>query len=96
MEVEGTADPAPSPAQLVESHDAYIRLWQAVSELPARFREIVVLRHVEEFSYREICDVTGLPMGTVKSRLSRARQELSHTLIDEGGAHGVTLPANRP
>ena len=46
---------------------------QAMSQLPVRFREILILRELEGFSYEEIADVTGGPMGTVMSTLSRAR-----------------------
>jgi len=46
---------------------------KALSELPVRFREILVLRELEGFSYREIADIMGVPMGTVMSMLSRAR-----------------------
>jgi DNA-directed RNA polymerase specialized sigma24 family protein len=49
---------------------------KALASLPALFREIVVLREMNELSYREIASVTNLPIGTVMSRLSRARQLL--------------------
>jgi len=44
--------------------------------LPTAYREILLLREVEELSYREIADITGTPVGTVMSRLSRAREAL--------------------
>jgi RNA polymerase sigma-70 factor (ECF subfamily) len=47
-----------------------------VAELPAEFREVIVLREIEDFSYREIADIVGIPIGTVMSRLSRARKLL--------------------
>ena len=46
---------------------------KALSELPVRFREILVLRELEGLSYKEIADIMGVPMGTVISTLSRAR-----------------------
>jgi len=46
---------------------------KALSELPVRFREILVLRELEGLSYKEIADIMGVPMGTVMSTLSRAR-----------------------
>ena len=55
-------------------------LGRAIAELPAEFREVIVLREIEELSYREISDVTGVPMGTVMSRLARARERLARTL----------------
>ena len=45
----------------------------AIAALPITYREIIVLREIDELSYREIADVTGVPIGTVMSRLSRAR-----------------------
>ena len=48
--------------------------------LPAGFREVLVLREIEGLSYKEICEVTGVPMGTVMSSLSRARQRLREEL----------------
>jgi RNA polymerase sigma-70 factor (ECF subfamily) len=50
--------------------------------LPEAFREVVVLRYFEGFSYREIAAIVGCPAGTVMSRLNRARAEL-RTILDE-------------
>ena len=74
-----------------------IRAWQgeavrcAVAALPVPFREIVVLRELENMSYKQIADVTGLPIGTVMSRLARARQRLQFSLVaaDIGEANGL-------
>jgi RNA polymerase sigma-70 factor (ECF subfamily) len=44
-----------------------------IAELEPDFREVLVLRDVEDLSYEELCEITGLPEGTVKSRLHRAR-----------------------
>ena len=49
----------------------------AVDRLPAELREVLVLRELNELSYREISEVVGVPMGTVMSRLSRAREKLA-------------------
>ena len=49
---------------------------QAVESLPADLREVVVLREMEQMSYRQIASVAGIPIGTVMSRLSRARDQL--------------------
>jgi RNA polymerase sigma-70 factor (ECF subfamily) len=48
----------------------------ALAALPPAFREVLVLRELEELSYNEIADVIGAPVGTVMSRLSRSRAEL--------------------
>jgi len=53
---------------------------QAVAELAPIYREAIVLREMEAMSYREIADLTGVPIGTVMSRLARARAELRKTL----------------
>lgn len=52
------------------------RLTAAIFDLPAPFRETLVLRDVQGLDYREIAEVTGVPMGTVMSRLARARRRL--------------------
>ncbi|MBO0741334.1 MAG: sigma-70 family RNA polymerase sigma factor [Hyphomicrobiaceae bacterium] len=53
---------------------------QALAELPTTFREVLVLREIEGLAYREIAEVTGVPVGTVMSRLSRGRAELRKLL----------------
>lgn len=64
----------------------------ALAQLPPAYREVIVLREIETFSYREIADVTGVPVGTVMSRLSRARAELKivlTTLIEKDESNAV-------
>jgi RNA polymerase sigma-70 factor (ECF subfamily) len=56
------------------------RVRTALETLPVAFREVLLLREIEELSYKEISDVTGVPMGTVMSSLSRARQRLREEL----------------
>ncbi len=53
----------------------------AMDKLPAEFRELLVLRELEDLSYKEIAGVTGVPIGTVMSRLARARQQLKRCLV---------------
>ncbi len=53
---------------------------KALNELPLKYREVVLLCDIQELSYEEICSVTGLTMGTVKSRLNRARTRLQKSL----------------
>src|SRR5215467_10144300 len=57
-------------------------LEQAMNQLPVRFREVLVLRELEGLSYREIATVVGVPMGTVMSALSRARERFRHAVTD--------------
>ena len=58
------------------------RLDTLVAELPEEFREVLILREMEDMSYREIAEVTGTPIGTVMSRLARARALLRETAKD--------------
>ena len=58
-------------------------LTRALDHLPPEFREVIVLRELNGLSYKEISDVAGVPVGTVMSRLSRARQRLKDALCVE-------------
>ena len=58
--------------------DAYVQ--QALMEIPEEFREVVVLRDVQQLAYEEIATITGLPMGTGKSRINRGRTKLQSLL----------------
>nr|WP_279308404.1 sigma-70 family RNA polymerase sigma factor [Rhodothermus bifroesti] len=60
--------------------DKYIQ--EALRSIPADFREVVVLRDVQQLTYEEIAQITGLPMGTVKSRINRGRTKLQALLKD--------------
>ena len=62
-------------ALLLESTDARL-VKEALEELPPEFREAIVLRELEGMSYKEIAELCGIPVGTVMSRLARARQRL--------------------
>ena len=64
------------PEALVMQQQAVERVRRAVQELPADFREVIVLRELEGLSYKEIAAVAGIPIGTVMSRLARARERL--------------------
>ncbi len=61
---------------------------RAIAELPVEFREMVVLRELEGFSYKEIADLADVPIGTVMSRLARARKQLHKRLAGEFGSGG--------
>ncbi len=71
-----------SPDKDTESsiQDFYIQ--DALAKIPEEFREVVVLRDVQQLSYEEIAEITGLPMGTVKSRINRGRTKLQILLKD--------------
>jgi RNA polymerase sigma-70 factor (ECF subfamily) len=56
------------------------RLKEALADLPPEYREVIVLRVMEELSYKEIADLIGIPIGTVMSRLARSRKRLQEQL----------------
>jgi|SRR5579859_4655117 len=70
------ADPADDPEVALTRRQDLKQLEHALAALPAELRECVVLRELEGFSYKEIAQVTGVPVGTVMSRLWRARRTL--------------------
>ena len=68
---------ADAPDAIVVHASEQARVQQAIESLPDEFREVIVLREVQDLSYREIGDVVGVPIGTVMSRLARARKRLA-------------------
>ena len=75
-------DPSPGPeAMLLDRVDSET-LGSLMAGLPAEYREVLILRELEELSYKDIAAVTGVPAGTVMSRLSRARLALRRAWID--------------
>lgn len=70
-------DPAESPEAAVVRHDEIATMRALIETLPIPFRETLVLRELEELSYQEIAETTGTPIGTVMSRLARARHLLA-------------------
>jgi RNA polymerase sigma-70 factor, ECF subfamily len=73
-----------TPESLAIAGAEHERLARALEELPARFREVLVLRELEGCSYKEIAEITGRPVGTVMSGLSRARRRLAQALGTAG------------
>jgi len=79
---------------LQQSADAEM-LREALQELPVEFREVMVLREMEELSYKEIANIADLPVGTVMSRLARGRRRLQTLLRNRLGKEvNVELPRN--
>ena len=72
--------PEDGPERLMLQAENKAMLNRALEQLPEEFREAIVLKELEDLSYREIAAVTGVPLGTVMSRLSRARKLLSKHL----------------
>jgi RNA polymerase sigma-70 factor (ECF subfamily) len=79
-ESHGATDVATSPEALLLRGEDKQLVRQAVEALPAEFREAIVLRELEGFSYKEIAGILGIPLGTVMSRLARARERLQQAL----------------
>jgi RNA polymerase sigma-70 factor (ECF subfamily) len=75
-----------TPETLFERAAAISDVRRVIECLPEPFRGAIVLRELEELSYREIAEVTGVPIGTVMSRLARARQMLAAMLADDAPA----------
>jgi RNA polymerase sigma-70 factor (ECF subfamily) len=71
---------APSPESCLAIADERQAIRAAVEALPAELREVIVLREFEDFSYKQISQIIDVPIGTVMSRLSRARSKLRHRL----------------
>jgi RNA polymerase sigma-70 factor, ECF subfamily len=89
-----------TPETLLLARSSHESLQRAIDELPVYFREILLLCEVEEMSYQEIADTLAVPIGTVMSRLSRARRTLRNQLrpqlqqeaglrIPRGANHGL-------
>ncbi len=72
-------DPADDPETRLARGERVARLHQALAALPPELRECLVLRELEELSYKDLAHVTGVPVGTVMSRLWRARQALMNS-----------------
>jgi len=67
-------------SQLIEEANA-AAVWEAIEKLPSSSREVILLCDVEEFAYKEIADILGVPIGTVMSRVARARKALRRSLV---------------
>jgi RNA polymerase sigma-70 factor, ECF subfamily len=73
-----------SPEQQSEREERRIEIESVVRLLPTAYRELIVLRHSQDLTYEEIVEVTGLPLGTVKNRLFRAREMMRQQFLLRG------------
>lgn len=73
-----------SPEQQSEREERRGEIEMVVRSLPTAYRELIVLRHSQDLTYEEIVEVTGLPLGTVKNRLFRAREMMRQQFINRG------------
>jgi RNA polymerase sigma factor (sigma-70 family) len=91
VDVDGVGAPDTNPEAILARLDDVRLVDEALQRLPVGYREVVVLRDIEELSYKEIAAVAELPIGTVMSRLARGRKLLaSHlTQLQKGGSRGM-------
>ena len=73
-----------TPEQQSEREERRGEIESVVRSLPTAYRELIVLRHSQDLTYEEIVEVTGLPLGTVKNRLFRAREMMRQQFINRG------------
>ncbi|HKA55142.1 MAG TPA: sigma-70 family RNA polymerase sigma factor, partial [Candidatus Binatia bacterium] len=86
LENEAQYDPpsgAPDASTLLESREDIQRVRQALAALPPNWRMILILREYQDLPYEEIAEILGVPLGTVRSRLARAREQLRLALLRE-------------
>ena len=83
LEDSSVAHPAPSAVEVIERQLDGERLRRAIDALPPALKELLILREFEQMSYAELAAVADIPIGTVMSRLSRARERLRVALCEE-------------
>ena len=82
------ADDADSPQETVERTEQQEAVQKALATLSEEYREVLLLRYMEELDYAEIAEVLQLPSGTVKSRINRAKAALKAALLKSGNIFG--------
>lgn len=78
-----------SPELLAERSEAEERIWRGLAEMDEKHREVVVLKDLQGYGYREIAEILDIPIGTVMSRLYHARRKLKETLLGEEASRAV-------
>jgi len=73
-------DSGPDPDTVLQRKEALAKLDEVISDLPPHYRVITLLRHDQQLSYEEIAETLSLPLGTVKARIHRARQQIQQML----------------
>jgi RNA polymerase sigma-70 factor (ECF subfamily) len=86
-EMDDTAGSIPDPESALIQNADRNTLRAALEDLAVEFREAIVLREMEGLTYKEIADIAGVPIGTVMSRLARARKRLQIYLAKTASAH---------
>jgi len=73
-----------TPEEESERKERRIEIEAVIRTLPGNYRELIILRHSQDLTYEEIVEVTGLPLGTVKNRLFRAREMMRQQFMERG------------
>jgi len=84
-------DHSADPAAALAAMSNIEKVREAIAQLPLEFREVIVLREMEDYSYKEIADLVDLPVGTVMSRLARGRRQLQKIICAETQTSGGRL-----
>jgi len=84
-------DKLPNPERLLEQDEASRFLRDGLQSLPPELKEAIILRDLEGMAYQEMADMLGIPEGTVKSRINRARLELARLLTKRRAQKGITI-----
>ena len=79
-EIHDIEDASTNPEVLLLKSSDHQEIMRAVEQLPVEFREVMILRELEGMSYKEIAELANVPIGTVMSRLARARKQLQQSL----------------
>jgi RNA polymerase sigma-70 factor (ECF subfamily) len=82
-EEEAVGSPSDTPEAVLLARADQQMVQSALERLPVQFREVILLCDVEEMSYQEIAEIVGIPIGTVMSRLSRARKSMRELLAEK-------------
>ena len=96
--VQDIADDSPDPEQQAVAQDLQRVIAEATGQIPERYREPFVLREVNQLSYEEIAAVTGLKLGTVRSRINRARnhfRKIIEPLLEDPSPSPEAAPADQ-
>ena len=59
-------------------------VWRVVDQIPLKFRELILLRYIQDLKYEEIAEITALPVGTVKNRIFKAKEILKQEMVNDG------------
>ena len=89
-------DPSPGPESTLAQREELAALDDALNALPVAWRECLILREVEALSYKEMAQIMRVPIGTVMSRLARARQALQRKVLSDDYQGRVSTNVSRP